>query len=167
MNELLFVYQWMALHAGLYNEPYIACDNGVMCVPITSNGDAILIHEPQIYHSSSLTLLLPAGVIETGEDAAVSANRELQEEIGFRAGRLHYLATLHPWSKYMDTTWTIYLARDLMPNKLLGDEACEIISETVPLNRFKDLIAAGRLTDSTVIAALFLARRYLNLSLSF
>ena len=37
---------------------------------------------------------LPRGRIDEGEDILVAANRELQEEAGFAAGRLDYLRTL-------------------------------------------------------------------------
>jgi hypothetical protein len=49
----------------------------------------------------------------------------------------------------------------LQPSKLQGDEAYEITVERVPLAQFEELIASGRLCDSSVIAALFLARNFL------
>ena len=40
-----------------------------------------------------------------------AANRELQEEIGYKAGRLDYLGELRPFSKYLAVRSFVYLAR--------------------------------------------------------
>ncbi len=55
----------------------------------------------------------------------------------------------------------VYLARDLTPSRLEGDEGYDIRVERVPLAEFERLIAAGRLHDARVIAALYLARETL------
>ena len=161
MHKQLYSSHWFSIHEGYEDALYIVAPSGVMIVPVTPTGEVILIHEPTAYGSGELILLLPSGKLEPGEETAVSANRELQEEIGFAAGRLDRLAELHPWIKYLTTTLTVYLARDLTPSRLQGDEEYEIVPEYVPLDSFESLIAAGRLTDSSVIAALFLARQFL------
>ena len=56
----------------------------------------------------------------------------------------------------------VFLARDLSPSRLPGDESYAIGIERVPLAAFEPLLAAGRLLDARVIAALFLARRFLG-----
>ncbi len=117
-----------------------------------------MINEPTAYGSGEMILFLPSGKLEPGEETAVSANRELQEEIGFAAGRLDRLAELHPWVKYLTATLTVYLARDLTPSRLQGDEPYEIVPEYVSLNSFEGLIASGRLTDLRSLRAV-LARQ--------
>jgi len=56
----------------------------------------------------------------------------------------------------------VYLARELTSSRLKGDEGYEISVEQVPLVGFERLIAAGRLLDARVIAALYMARRFLR-----
>jgi ADP-ribose diphosphatase len=103
-------------------------------------------------------LILPGGTVEPGEPPAETAGRELQEEIGYRAGSLHFLGELRPYSKYLTVCSFVYLACDLTASWLEGDEAYEIGVEPVPLAAFEPLIAAGRLLDARAIAALYLAR---------
>lgn len=161
MPEPLYASHWFSIFEGYKTEPYIRAPAGVMIVPLTPQREVILINEPPAYGGGEMTLFLPSGKVEPGEDVAVSANRELQEEIGFAAARLDRLGVLHPWVKYLTTTLTIYLARDLSPSRLQGDETWEIVPESVPLTAFENLITSGRLTDSSVITALFLARQML------
>lgn len=56
----------------------------------------------------------------------------------------------------------VVLARELSVSHLAGDEPHEIVPQPVSLSRFEDLVDAGRLQDSSCIAALFLARRFLE-----
>ena len=159
MATLLFPNRWLSLYEGP-GGPYIATGNAVMCVPVTAGGNVLFILEPNAY-DGQYNLYLPAGRVEPDEDYAAAANRELQEEAGVKAARIEPLATLRPWFKYLDSTLTVFLARDLTLSKLEGDEAYTIETEEIPLAEFETHIAAGRLTDSSVIAALYLARQNL------
>ena len=153
--------KWLALHEDDNGYYFVQSDDEALIVPLTAGDEVIFTVE----YSSALerdVLLLPGGQIEPGEPGFAAGNRELQEEIGYRAGRLDFLAELHPWSKYLAVRSFIYLARDLTPSWLEGDEDYEIHVEKVPLREFEQLIAAGRLHDARVIAALYLAHRFLQ-----
>lgn len=162
MHKLLYQTRWLSLREGYEGMVYVDSDHGVMCVPITPDGQVIFILEPPAYLDGKQILFLPAGSVDEGEAPPESANRELREEIGFRAAQLDFLAILNPWVKYLNAHIHIYLARNLTPDKLEGDEGYNIHTETIPLSQIDDLITAGRLTDATVIAALFLARKKLE-----
>lgn len=151
--------RWMALCRGLHGEPFVREEHGgVFVVPVNARGEVLLVVEPAVTDGTP-TLGLPAGAREAGESPAETADREMQEEIGYRAGRLDVLAELHPLARHADWRVHAVLARDLTPSAREGDEPHPITVEPVPLARFETLIDAGRLLDSTCIAALFLARR--------
>ena len=140
---------------------FIHCGDAVVVVPLTASGHVLLAVERSPAEREILTLV--SGSIEAGESLEEAANRELQEELGWRAGRLDYLGELHPF-KYLTTRQFAFLARDLTPSKLEGDEAHTITERRVPLNDFTDLCQAGELQDASAIAALCLARNYLTRS---
>ncbi len=143
------------------NEFIEARDNEVLIVPLTDEGEVILTSEPSPAFNET-ALILPGGSIEANEAMETTAARELQEEIGYAPGRLTYLGELRPSTKYFTTRSFIYLGRDLTPSTLQGDEDYEILQERIPLTTFEQLIATGRLADARVIAALYMARGFLQ-----
>ena len=150
-------HRWLALCEGFQGEPYVVSSPGVFIVPLDEAGNVLFMREPSRVDGVPV-LFLPGGAQDDGEDAAISANRELQEEIGYKAGRLDFLAEMTPLSRH--SVWDIqfFLARDLTPSRLPGDEDYELPIERVPLAAFEAQIHAGRLKDANLIAALFLAR---------
>ena len=91
-----------------------------------------------------------------------TANRELQEEIGYKAGRLDFLGEIRPFAKYLQSRQFVYLARDLQPSRLQGDEDFTITTQELPLTEVENWVAAARLKDAGTIAALFLVRSFLS-----
>lgn len=160
-NRFVARHKWLSLYVGYRDEPYVECSPGVMMVPLTEAGDVLCIIERTVPLDAPL-LALPGGALDDGESPADSANREMQEEAGYRAGRVYFLGKLTPLGKHALWDIHLFLGRDLIPSRLEGDEGYEMGIERVPLARFETLIAAGRLADSTVIAALFMARHFLE-----
>jgi ADP compounds hydrolase len=139
-------------------DEFIICADEVLMVPVTGDGQIIFIREPAPAFGREAMLLLPTGMVEDGEDLAATANRELREEIGYRAGQMDFLAEMRPWSKYLRVRSHIFLAQDLQPSRLDGDEGYVIEVEPHPLAALDELIRSGALRDARAIAALLLAR---------
>jgi ADP-ribose diphosphatase len=146
-------------------EDYIRSGDEVLVVPLTAEGDILFAVEPSAAFGE-LMLLLPGGSPEPDETHAETANRELQEEIGYQAARLEYLGELRPWSKYLAVRSYVYLGSELSASKLHGDEKHEIGIERVPLCDLEALIADRRLLDARVIAALYIVRAHVRHSAS-
>lgn len=162
MTQTYFQDRWYRIYQSeTVNTSVIAMRNAVMIVPVLDDGRVLLTVEYSPAFNERV-LILSSGGIEAGEDPADTANRELQEETGFKAGRLDLLGKLHPFIKYLNQSLTIYLARDLQPSKLQGDEEFEIGLEYTTLDSFESLIAEGRVKDCCVISALYLARAFLQ-----
>ncbi len=145
------------------NDEYVTCADEVLMIPLTDDGQVIFIREPAPAFGRETPLLLPGGTVEDGEELAVTADRELQEEIGYRAGSMEFLMAMRPWSKYLGVTSHVFVAQGLRPSQLDGDEGYEIALEPHPLAALDDLIQTGALRDARVIAALLLARQRLGM----
>lgn len=160
-DEVQFQGRQFSIASADSQQQYIRAGDNVMSVPLTDTGMVIFIVEPSPAFRENV-LYLPSGRIEPNETIEIAANREMQEEIGYKAERQDYLGEMRPWVKYLQSRTFIFLARHLTPSKLHGDEIYAISTELVPLTQFERVIDAGRLYDSTVIAALYRARHFLQ-----
>ena len=68
-------------------EVFVGTRNEVLVVALSEAGEVILTIEPSAAFGEQ-TLILPGGTEEPGEPHEVTADRELQEEVGLHAGRL-------------------------------------------------------------------------------
>lgn len=161
MSKVLYSTEWITLFSGDNDILYVDLGQGVMAVPITEEGRVIMITEYSTAFRERV-MFLPAGGVEAGESAVEALNRELQEEAGFKAGRFDPLGVVRPHCKYAASEIQLYLARDLQSSRLAGNEPYVIEVETIFLADFETLIESGRLSDSNVIAALYMARSFLE-----
>lgn len=163
MSHEVCRHKWMMLWESDDGNPFadMTPNIGTMVVPLTETGEILILTEFSPAYNQRI-LFLPGGSIEEGEDPVESANRELQEEAGFKAGRMDSLGDVYPFIKFLRARFSIYLGRDLQPSKLQGDEGWEITVERIRLEEIESLITEGRLRDSSVIAALYMARAFLQ-----
>ncbi len=105
---------------------------------------------------------LPKGRIEKGESIIEAAEREMKEEIGYGARDLIELTRLSLAPGYMTHVTHIVLARDLYPEKLPGDEPEELEVVPWPIDDLRSLTAREDCTEGRTIAALYIARDYLQ-----
>ena len=130
---------------------------GAVCiVPILPNGNLCLIRQYR-YGPRAEFIEIPAGKLDVGEDPLVCAQRELEEEIGYIAGKFTFLTNIHPAIGFSNEKMWVYLAEDLILSKqnLDQDEFLELYP--IPLKKAIDLIYEGKITDvKTVIGILWL-----------
>ena len=109
------------------NHPGAAC-----IVPILPDGQIALIRQYR-YPVLQEMIELPAGKLDPGESPEECAKRELEEEIGYKTGKLTYLTHIHPAIGFANEKMWLYLAEEL--EKTEGntdhDEFVELIPATV------------------------------------
>lgn len=105
---------------------------------------------------------LVKGRLEVGESILEGAQRELREEAGYGARSLEELTVLSLAPGYMTHVTHVVLARDLYPAKLAGDEPEELQIVPWPITDLHTLVQRPDCTEGRSIAALFIAREYLQ-----
>jgi len=135
--------------------------NAVMIVAINNDNEAILIEE-YCGGAENYQLTLPKGLIEQGEDIFTAANRELQEEAGFKAQNLEYLTSLSLSPGYMEQFIHVVLAQNLTVSKLPGDEPEPLIVTSCKLDNLISLVQNPKFTEGRALAALFIAREVMQ-----
>jgi ADP-ribose pyrophosphatase len=122
-------------------------------VPLKDDGTVVLIR--QFRHAAGGFIYeIPAGKLHPGEDPTACAARELEEEIGYRAGRFELLSSIFTAPGFTDEVIHIYKATGLTAGRqqLDRDEVLEVIE--LPLSEAVRLIEAGTIRDAKSIVGL-------------
>lgn len=130
--------------------------DAVVVLPIDQSGRALLVRQYR-YPIGKDLLEAPAGGIDPGEAPDQAAQRELQEEIGHRAGRLDPLGGFWTAPGFCTEYMYTYLARDLSESSLAPDEDEDIAVERHSLDSIREMIRDGRIIDAKTIAAYWMA----------
>jgi 8-oxo-dGTP pyrophosphatase MutT (NUDIX family) len=151
---------------GAFTRWVIRHPGAVVVVPIEDGPDgpqAVLVRQFRASVGARL-LEVPAGKRDVdGEPPAVTAARELEEEIGMRPGVLVKLAECFSTPGFCDEYAHLYGARDLVPVDQRHDlkaEELDMSIERIPLRAYERWVAAGELIDLKSVAALGLAREW-------
>ena len=131
-------------------------------VPVDGEGRVLLVRQYRHATGGRWLLEVPAGKLEPGEEAAIGAARECEEEVGFRPGRLDALGGIWTTPGFTDEWIHLFLARDLVPGRqdLQEDEALSVVR--LPLVEALALSLDGGIDDGKSIAALTRAARFLG-----
>jgi ADP-ribose pyrophosphatase len=131
---------------------------GITLVAFDPQGRLLLVR--QYRHPAGRYLLeLPAGTLDPNESPEVCAERELQEETGYKPGRLQKLGGFFLAPGYDAEYQHVYYASELTESKLIGDE--ETLSvEAHPLDQALEMVSDGRIEDAKTAAALLLYIRF-------
>lgn len=126
-------------------------------LPLFDDGTVALVR--QYRHPAGRDLLeIPAGRIEPGESPESCAAREIEQEIGFRPGRIDKLVEFYSTPGFCEEKLHVYLATDLEPvgQQLDHDEHLEIVR--LSLADALAMAESGEIEDSKTLIALLLAK---------
>ena len=104
---------------------------------------------------------LPGGYVDEGEDLDAAAVRELEEETGWRAGRVEHLVSFQPMVGSADAANHVYMASECVKvsDELPINEATEV--RWIALDEAVELIKSGELVGAASVVAIdrLVARR--------
>lgn len=133
----------------------------VVLIPVDADGNLLFVR--QYRHAVGKDLLeLPAGTRDGDEPFEKCAARELREETGMEAGNLQKVGEFYLAPGYSSEFMTVYLATGLKENPLDGDDDEFLNVEKIPLKKAIEMAERGELPDAKSLAALLLARPYLE-----
>ncbi|HOC06219.1 MAG TPA: NUDIX hydrolase [Bacillota bacterium] len=129
----------------------------VNIVAVTDDSKAILVR--QFRHGrEEITLEIPGGVVDPGEEPRLTAARELAEETGFIAEDLQLLSVVSVNPAIQNNCCHLFLATGCRKGGEQALDGSESISvELVPLDDLPGLMATGQIHHSLNCLALNLA----------
>ena len=135
----------------------------VSIIPITSEGKIIFVEQYRKALERSL-IETPAGKLEPGEEPAITARRELEEETGFGCKKLSYIQSFATSPGFADEVIHLYIAEDLFKIEngasLDEDEFVEIIEATI--EEAEQMMMNGRIFDAKTAFSVLWAKDYLQ-----
>jgi ADP-ribose pyrophosphatase len=125
----------------------------VTILPLVAPAHVCLIRNFRVAVNQRL-IELPAGTLEAGEDPRQTAARELQEETGFRAGRLEPLHTFYLSPGILDERMHLFLATELTPGPAARERGEEIENLVTPWEEALRMVQDGGIQDAKTIVGL-------------
>ena len=129
-------------------------------LPITANNEAVMVRQYR-HGAQRITLEMPGGLIDAGEDPATAAMRECLEETGYRARSAQPLGVVNPNPALFAHRLYSFYATGVEPERAIqntGSEVTEVV--LVPVADLEGLLLAGEIEHALVAGALW---RYLSL----
>ena len=130
---------------------------GATAVVALRDDGKILMERQYRYAVQEALLEVPAGKLDPGESPLACAQRELEEETGFKANSWTFLGTIATSPGFCDEVIHIYLAEGLAEGTVSWDEDEYVELEYFTFDELVAAMAAERIKDGKTLAALMLA----------
>jgi len=127
--------------------------NAVAVVALNERQEVLMVKQYR-YPTSEELWEIPAGKIEAGEAPLQSAQRELEEETGYRAKSWRSIYDFYMSPGFCTERMYLFLAHDLTAyrQKLDQDEFIEVVA--VPLSKALQMVEDGQIVDAKSIIGL-------------
>lgn len=127
----------------------------VNVVPVTAANELVCIRQYR-HGSEEITLEIPGGIIDPGEEAVESAARECLEETGYKTDELISLGVLNPNPAIFANKLHTFVA----PNATLVTDVSNTSTEhtevqLIPMEQVSDLLVDGEIDHALVTATLW------------
>ncbi|MEZ4671514.1 MAG: NUDIX hydrolase [Anaerolineae bacterium] len=130
-------------------------------VAVDDQQNILLVRQYRIA-SERILSEIPAGTLKVGEPPDVCAVRELQEETGYKPGKLESLGGFFVAPGYTTEYIHLFLATELVESRLPGDEDEFIQVDRVTLSQALTMIEQGNIVDAKTIIGLMRFARQSN-----
>ncbi len=130
----------------------------VAVIPINSQGRVVLVEQWR-RAIGCITLELPAGMLDPDESPEDCAQRELQEETGFKAGSLIAFGGCYSSPGTFTEYLHLFIGKDLSESPLQADDTDGIDVRAITFDEAKKLIKKGEISDAKTVVGIL---RYLE-----
>lgn len=130
-------------------------------IPLTENGELYMVRQFR-KPLNAVSLEIPAGKLDSGEDPAICAVRELKEETGLTARQITHLTSIHSTPGFSDEILHLYAAVGLQEGESCADEDEFISAEKYSVAELIDKVFSGEITDAKTIVGILLADKIMS-----
>ena len=133
----------------------LECPDFVNIIAITQDEQVVLVRQYR-HGTGGVSLEIPAGLVENGEEPLLAAQRELAEETGYTGGRWRLLGSVRPNAAFQNNWCYSFLAEGVrLTNTPRLDEGEAIAVELYPRAAVAGLIVGGAIDQALVLCAFY------------
>lgn len=134
---------------------------GVGVIALTNENEILMVKQYR-YPYNEITLEIPAGKRDKGEDVFTTGKRELKEETGATAKTYIPLGELYPTPGYCDEIIWLYAAKDLEFYESQPDCDEFLECERVPLQKAVEMVMNNEIKDAKTVIAILKLKNLLD-----
>ena len=128
--------------------------NGAVAVLVIDESDNIVMVEQYRKAFESMSLEIPAGKLEKGEEPLASAERELEEETGYKAESLEKIFSFYGAPGFCSERVDVFVAKGLSAGEMNLDEDEFLNVKRYSFDEAVALLDRGIITDAKTIMAI-------------
>lgn len=128
-------------------------NQAVGVIPLDDQGHTWLVRQSR-YTLDAFTWEIPEGGSPAGEDTLLTAQRELEEEVGIKAAHWEALLTMHTSNSVTDEQGVVYLARGISAGQQALEDSEDIEVKRLPLSEAIAMAMSGEITDAMSVCGL-------------
>lgn len=128
--------------------------NGAVAVLVIDESDNIVMVEQYRKAFESMSLEIPAGKLEKGEEPMASAGRELEEETGYTAESLEKIFSFYGAPGFCSERVDVFVAKGLSAGEMNLDEDEFLNVKRYSFDEAVALLDRGTITDAKTIMAI-------------
>lgn len=132
---------------------FVGHNGAAAAIGVLNDGKLLMVRQ---YRNAldRFTLEIPAGGLEPNEPTINAAARELEEETGYKCGKIEKLITIRTTVAFCNEKIDIYLATDLKETQQHLDDGEYVDVKAYDLDELISMIYDGVIEDSKTIAAI-------------
>jgi 8-oxo-dGTP pyrophosphatase MutT (NUDIX family) len=165
-TEIKYQKKWLTVHEqevelpdGRILSPYLVIDVPSFCnvFIVTENEEVVLVKQ---YRQAAgiLSIELPGGMVDPGEEPMKAALREMEEETGFSTNDMELLYTIHPNPPLENNRAWFYLAKGAKQIKDIQLDPFEDIEMMkISKQQFMEMLRTHSFTHGSQIGAMYAA----------
>ncbi len=140
----------------------VTVGQAVGVVPFVDENHVVLVRQFRYVFGETHRWEIPTGGVHAGEELELAAQRELQEEVGYTAGKLAWLSTCYTSKSILHEVAHLYIGSELTPSTLPADDTEFLETGVFRFDAVLEMVRQSEMRDAMSVIAIMHAAAWRN-----